>query len=128
RLTPIAGRPEIHIVARSAEHDVAVRGAAGCRSAVRSTKDDVPTGTAVDHIVAVQSKDYVIARPAFDDVGAVQRLVRGRPSLNIDIANIVVVPSDEELRPLATISNCRLDGMGGAQPPPQQANRVATDQ
>ena len=115
RLTSIAGRPEIHIVARSAEHDVAVRGAAGCRSAVRSTEDDVRTGTAVDHVVAVQSKDHVIARPAFDDVGAVEGLVRRRTRLNIGVVNVVVVPSNQELRPLAAFNERGLGGMGWAQ-------------
>jgi hypothetical protein len=128
RLTPITGRPEIHIVARSAEHDVAVRGAAGCRSAVRSTKDDVPTGTAVNHIVAVQSKDHVIARPAFEDVGAIEGLVRGCTSLNSRVVNIVVVPPNEELRPLATLSDCRLDGMGRAQSHAQQGDQQASRQ
>ena len=64
----------------SAEHYVAVRGAAGCRSAVRSTKDDVRTGTAVDHVAAVQSKDHVIARPAFENVGAVEDWFAAAPA------------------------------------------------
>src|SRR6185436_9775402 len=60
RLTSIAGRPEVYVIVRPAEHDVAVRRAAGRGSAVRSAENNVLTGTAVDHIVAVQSEDHVI--------------------------------------------------------------------
>src|SRR6185436_10563766 len=109
RLAAIAGRPKVHIVVRPAEHDVAVRRAAGRCSAVRSTEDDVLTGTAVDDVVPVQSKDHVIARPALDHVGTVERLVRRRPCLNTGVAGIVVIPSNEKLRPLGTVEERRLD-------------------
>src|SRR5262249_32293412 len=112
RLTPIAGGPEVHIVARSTEHDVAVGRTAGCRSAVRPTEDDVRTLTAIDHIVAVQSEDHVIARPAFENVGAVERLVCCRTRLNIRVVNPVLVLSNQQLSLLATFLATLLRGIG----------------
>jgi hypothetical protein len=114
-LASIAGSPETHVITGSSKHDVAVRRAAGCRAAVRSTEDDVHTWTAVDDVVAVQSKGHVIARPAFDDVGAIERLVRRCTSLNIRVVGIVVVQSNEELRPLAAFNDCRLRAEGWAE-------------
>src|SRR6185503_4888081 len=67
-LAAIAGRPEIHVVTRPAEHDVAVGRSAWRRTTVRSAEDDVLTGAAVNDVVTIQSKDDVIARPAGDDV------------------------------------------------------------
>ena len=85
-------------------------GPPGAASAVRSTEDDVPTWTAVHHVVAVQAKHHVIARPAFENVGAVEGLVRRRASLNRGVVLPVVVASDEELRPFAAVGQRRLRG------------------
>ena len=66
-------------------------GPPGAASAVRPAEDDVPARTAVHHVVAVQAKHHIIARSAFEDVGAVERLVRGRAGLNRHVVLPVIV-------------------------------------
>ena len=97
RLAPVARSPEIHVVAGSTKHDVAVRGAAWCCSTVRPAEDDVVAGTAIHHIVAVQAEHDVIATAAVEDVSAVERLIRDRARLDHGVRLIVVIDSDEEL-------------------------------
>ena len=60
RLASISGSPEIHVVALSAEHDVAVRGTARRRSGIRTAQDDVLTWTTVHHVVAIQTKHHIV--------------------------------------------------------------------
>ena len=62
-------------------------------------QDDVPAGTAVDHVVAVQSKHHVIAGTTFDNVGAAERLVGCCTCLNVGVINIVVIRSNQKLGP-----------------------------
>ena len=95
-LASIAGSPQIHVIAGSAEHDVAVRGTARRRSTVRPTQDDVVTRTTVHQIVAIQTKHHIVARSAFEDVGAVEGLVRARASLNRRVVLSVIVDSQSE--------------------------------
>ena len=82
--------------------------AAWRRSAVRTTEDDVLTRTTVHHVVAVQPEHHIVARSADEDVGAVERLVRDRASLNRRVVLPVIVESDEQLWAFGVVDQCRL--------------------
>ena len=108
RLAAITRRPQIHVVTLSTEHDVAVRRAARRCAPVRSAQDDVVTLTAVHHVVAIQSKHDIVALPAFDNVGAVERLIRNGAGLDRRVILPVVILPDQKLRPLAAVDESRL--------------------
>ena len=126
RLASIARSPEIHVVAGSAEHDVAVRRTARRRSAVRPAEDDVPAWTTVHHIVAVQAKHHIVARSADEDVGAIERLVRDGARLNRHVVLSVIVASDEKLRPFAVFASAACVGRAPSATATSAATRPTT--
>ena len=108
RLASVARSPEIHVVAGSTEHDVAVRRTAWCGSAVRPAEDDVVTGTTVHDIVAIQSEHDVVVRAAGENVSSVEGLIGASATLNQRVRLNVIVQSDEQPSPLAAFDDGRL--------------------
>jgi len=124
RFAAVAGRPEVDVVARATRHDVAVRGTARRCAAVRSAEDDVATGTSIDDVVAIQSEDHVVTRPTDDHVGAIQRLVGDCAGLNGNVADIVIVLSDEDLRTAGTITDRSLRNASRAENSKQSGEKT----
>ena len=67
------------------------------RPSVRAAQDDVRSGPSVDHVIAVQPEDHIVARTAANDVGTVQRLVGDGARLNRPVVLPVVIGSNQRL-------------------------------
>ena len=86
-------------------------GPPGAGPAVGSAQDDVLTRPPVDDIVTVQAEQHIVALPAREHVGPVQRLVCDGATLDRGVVLSVIVEPDEELRPFAAVGQCGLRGM-----------------